>query len=152
MKKFVCDKMCSELGKWLRAAGYDTDIIQTPLEDEEIFNKAVEEERFLITRDKDFKTIDPDKQTVIYLRSEAIDDWARQLKVEEGVDWLFRPFSRCLQCNSPFEKTAPPSEFPEGIPEDAEEFWSCPSCDQLFWLGSHTERMESQLKAWQSGS
>jgi uncharacterized protein with PIN domain len=85
--------MCAELGRWLRTAGYDTIIINTPLQDREIFKRALEEKRLLLTRDKHFKDIDPERKTVIYLRGEALDGWAEQLK-DQGVDWLFCPFYR----------------------------------------------------------
>ena len=139
--------MCSQLGRWLRSAGYDTVIVDTPLKDQEIFKKAIEEKRLLLTRDSYFKEIDPEGKTVIYLRGEALDDWAEQLR-EENVDWLFCPFTRCLQCNSLFEKNQAPVDLLAQIPEHTKEFWFCSNCKQLFWLGSHTERMENRLKAW----
>jgi len=148
MKKFLCDQMCVDLGRWLRAAGYDTEIITTSLPDKQVFEKAVREERFLITKDKLFDEIDPEKKTVIYLQGETLDEWAEQLKVEESIDWLTKPFSRCLQCNSPLEKIAL-TDVPEEAPKDVKEFWSCPTCEQIFWLGSHTEHMKEQLKTWQ---
>lgn len=141
--------MCSQLGRWLRTAGYDTAIVETPLQDREIFKIAIEEKRLLLTRDKHFKDIDPEGKTVIYLRGEALDGWAEQLK-EEEVDWLFCPFSRCLQCNSLLEKIPRPVDSLEQLPENGKEFWSCPACAHTFWLGSHTARMESQLRAWQN--
>ena len=150
MKKFLCDEMCLELGRWLRAAGYDTVIIDTPIPDKEIFKKATAENRLLLTRDKDFKKFDPKGKIVIYLRSDALDEWAKQLK-EEGINWLFHPFSRCLHCNSLLEKTTPPLDL-EHIPKHVKKFWSCPLCGGIFWLGSHTERMEEQLKTWKNAT
>ncbi|NGX38154.1 MAG: putative polyglutamine synthesis accessory protein [Chlamydiae bacterium] len=144
--------MCAELGKWLRVAGYDTEIIHTPLQDRQVFKKAIEEECLLITRDRDFEKFDPEGKTVICLRGEALDEWAEQLKEEAVVNWLLSPFSRCLQCNALLKKISPPVDLPEEVPKNIKEFWSCPTCGQLFWLGSHTEQMESQLKTWQKGS
>ncbi|MBS0652878.1 MAG: CapA family protein [Verrucomicrobia bacterium] len=148
-KKFLCDQMCLELGRWLRIAGYDTAIIDNSMEDRKIFEKAVEEERRLLTRDRYFTELDPERKIVVYLKGESLDGWAEQLKEEEGVDWLYRPFSRCLHCNDRLEKTSSP-DAPEKILESVKEFWSCPSCHQTFWLGSHTERMLSTLNAWQN--
>lgn len=135
MDKFLCDQMCADLGRWLRAAGYDTIIVDTPMDDRAIFKSAVEERRLLLTRDRFFKELDPEGKTVIYLRGEGLDSWAEQLK-DRGVSWLYRPFTRCLQCNSKFEK-------------GDSNTWSCPKCQQLFWLGSHTENMRRQLEQWQ---
>jgi poly-gamma-glutamate capsule biosynthesis protein CapA/YwtB (metallophosphatase superfamily)/uncharacterized protein with PIN domain len=150
MKKFLCDQMCAELGRWLRTAGYDTVIISASLQDQKIFQQAVEEKRLLLTRDKHFKELDPERKTVIYLRGEDLDGWAGQLLRDEGINWLFCPFSRCLQCNSLFEKIPPPDDSHEQIPKHVKEFCSCPTCGKIFWLGSHTTRMENQLRAWQN--
>ncbi|MBX7067603.1 MAG: Mut7-C RNAse domain-containing protein [Parachlamydiales bacterium] len=128
-KKFLCDHMCAELGRWLRAAGYDTEIVEGTMPDQAVFEKAVREKRRLLTHDRDFNNFDA--AIVTYLQGESLDDWAGQL----NIDWEFRPFSRCLKCNVILEKKK------EGI-------WVCPVCTQTFWLGSHTERMLEQLKKW----
>ncbi len=128
--------MCVHLGRWLRAAGYDVVFVEAPMDDREIFKKAVQENRLLLTRDRFFNELDPKGNTVIYLKGEEIDGWAEQLR-SRGIDWLFRPFTRCLECNSIFEKTD-------------STHWFCPTCQHSFWLGSHTENMEKQLSAWQS--
>ena len=39
--KFLCDKMCAELGRWLRVAGYDTAIIDNSCSDAAILERAV---------------------------------------------------------------------------------------------------------------
>lgn len=139
--------MCSELGRWLRVAGYDTRIINAPMEDEYIFQQAIKENRFLLTRDKHFKKIDPEAKIVIYLHQEKLDEWAQQLK-SEGVNWLFAPFTRCLQCNVLFNPISKPAHVT--VADNISEFWSCPTCDQIFWRGSHTQHMEEQLSIWQS--
>lgn len=146
-KKFLCDQMCAQLGHWLRAAGYDTVIIDTPLKDPDVFKRSIEENRLLLTRDRYFKEMDPEGKRAIYLRSESLDDWAEQLG-EEGIDWLFCPFTRCLKCNTLFQKNQVPEDFLKQLPEGIEEFWFCANCKQLFWMGSHTARMEHQLKEW----
>lgn len=136
MERFLCDQMCGDLARWLRAAGYDTSTIETPMDDRAIFKRAVEEKRLLLTRDRFFKELDPEEKTVVYLEGDDLDGWAKQLKGRR-INWLFDPFSRCLQCNSRFEKIAT-------------DKWYCPICHQLFWQGSHTENMHSQLKKWQA--
>lgn len=148
-RKFLCDQMCAELGRWLRTAGYDTAIIETPLEDRKIFERAVKEERLLFTKDRDFNTLDPEGKTIVYLKGNSLDEWTSQLRDEENIHWLYLPFSRCLHCNSLLQKTTKPPVVRKEIPENVKEFWSCPDCRQIFWLGSHTERMLTKLKGWQ---
>lgn len=147
--KFLCDQMCAELGRWLRIAGYDTEIAQAAMPDAEILKIAEKEKRFLLTRDRRFKELDPEGKTIIYLRSEALDNWAKQLKDETEVNWLFSPFSRCLQCNAMLKEIPPPLERDETIPKDVSQFWICTNCNHLFWRGSHTDNMERQLEKWE---
>lgn len=147
-KKFLCDQMCSKVGHWLRIAGYDTAIVEASMSDQDIFKKAVNEKRLLLTSDKYFKELDLKGDTIFYLKSSLLDDWAEKLKVEAGVDWLFCPFSRCLKCNSLLKKTLPTHEDNIQIPMGISDFWKCQACNQLFWRGSHTKRMESRLKDW----
>lgn len=135
MKKFLCDQMCGNLGKWLRIAGYDTILADPSWTDREIFELAVKEDRLLLTKDRHFLKIDPERKTTIYLQQDSLDEWAQKLAGEGIVDWLHRPFSRCLHCNASLE-------------EMGAELWKCPLCQQLFWIGSHTERMLATLKWW----
>ena len=51
--------------------------------------------------------LDPKGKTILYLRSDSLEKWAKQLK-EEGINRFFHPFSRCLHCNSLLEKITPP--------------------------------------------
>lgn len=132
--RFLVDQMCAQVGRWLRASGYDTVIIETSLPDESIFQSASSEKRLLITRDRDFKKIDPEEKQIIYLLSDDMHEAAIQLK-KRGVDWLYRPFTRCLECNSLLEN-------------HTQETWLCPACKHIFWRGSHTENMERQMKVW----
>lgn len=148
MQKFLCDEMCANLGKWLRIAGYDTLVISISLKDSQIYEMAKKEDRKVISKDHHFKEMDPALERVIFLSGEDLDEWALQLKKEEGIDWLYAPFSRCLICNTRLEKSKE-SRFISLVPQDIEEFWICPRCHQAFWFGSHTQKMRNQLEKWQ---
>jgi uncharacterized protein with PIN domain len=52
--KFFCDYMLVRLGKWLRAAGYDTKIATPHQTDQMILEEALGEKRYLVTRDSHF--------------------------------------------------------------------------------------------------
>lgn len=146
MKTYLCDAMCIELGRWLRIAGYDTAIAENSLQDRTIFEQAVREERRLLTKDKHFIAMDPEKRMVIFLKGQSLDEWAEQLKEEEGVDWLYHPLTRCLHCNSVLKKIIPAAD---QLVKYVDAYWSCPTCHQLFWRGSHTDQMMSRLNKWQ---
>src|SRR5262245_26256631 len=96
--KFLCDQMLSRLGRWLRAAGYDTVIIADSTPDEIIYQQAQQEKRLVITRDRGFlgSTSDP---TVVVLQSETVKGCAEELSQRVPIHWLLAPFSRCLLCN-----------------------------------------------------
>ena len=83
------------------------------------------------------------------MQGRTLEEWARQLKDEEEINWLYRPFSRCLKCNCLLEKTEPTLDVPPLIRESVSDFWFCANCSQMFWQGSHTDRMRERLKEWQ---
>jgi uncharacterized protein with PIN domain len=54
------------------------------------------------------------------------------------------PFARCLRCNGLLHPVSKEEISNRLLPETREfydEFWICPACDQIFWKGSHYERM-----------
>lgn len=142
--RLLCDEMLHRLGRWLRAAGYDTVVADAGRSDRELMEQAVREGRWLVTRDRGFLERRAAEQYVIYLDTEDPDAQARQLAERLGVDWLHRPFSRCLLCNSPLQQ-AEPAQRPEHV-EGPVQY--CPACDQLFWEGHHVQRMRRRLHGW----
>lgn len=149
--KFICDQMLARFGRWLRAAGYDTVIIEESLEDSEIFRQAVQENRLLITRDRGIQELDLDRQHVRWLQSNSTEECVRELSQQLPVNWLLKPFSRCLVCNGLLVETDNPDmqQVPEDIQTHCQQFWGCPECGKVYWEGSHTKRMRKQLEQWQ---
>lgn len=128
--KFICDQMLARLGRWLRAAGYDTVIIGQSMPDKEILALAIAEDRMLLTRDRYFEG----KHNAIYLLGNSVEECAAQLSRELKMDWLAAPFTRCLECNTSL------------ISEEMGTF--CPKCQKHYWEGSHTRRMLTTLTHW----
>jgi hypothetical protein len=59
------------------------------------------------------------------------------------------PFSRCARCNGsliPVEKMAIFDRLEPKTKQYYNEFHVCQICDQIYWKGSHFDRMESQLQ------
>lgn len=149
--KFLCDEMLAGLGRWLRAAGYDTAITETQTEDSKILERAIREKRLLLTRDHHFQTMISDGKTVIFLNQNTLEECVHELKRQLNIDWLHDPFSRCLECNAALVKPKPEAvleQVPESIRSATDRFWYCPHCEKVYWKGSHTERMLEQLKTW----
>lgn len=149
--KFVCDQMLARLGRWLRAAGYDTVIIEKSMQDMEIFKLAVKEDRILITRDKQILDFDPERKHVLWLQSNGTQECAFEMSRQLDINWLLNPFSRCLECNSPLIETNNPdfTQVPKDIQKQSPRFWLCSGCGKVYWEGSHTKRMRNQLQQWQ---
>jgi uncharacterized protein with PIN domain len=155
MLKIYCDEMLKGLGRWLRAAGYDTRIADGGLADRELLAVALREGRWLLTRDVKLTEHRRARQAVVLLSCNRIDACAREAARQLPIDWLYRPFSRCLLCNT--ELCPLPAEHRARIPAGARSRLShvsdarwCSSCDKVYWPGTHTRRMRAILERWQS--
>ena len=124
--KYLCDQMAAGLGKWLRIAGYDTAIIEDSESDEMICQ-------------------------LIFLKGNSLEEWIAEL----DVDWLHRPFSRCLTCNATLIEAEPGivrEQAPPAVQANHIHYKYCTACQKIFWEGSHTEAMRKQLESWHKRS
>jgi len=148
--KFLCDEMLQRLGRWLRAAGYDTLIAMNAESDYQLLRQAIDTGRLLITRDRGLLEHRRAEGTVICLESELIEACAEELGRRININWLYRPFTRCLNCNT-FLIDATPAQI-AALPLKQKEYINaalyCPECRQVFWEGSHVHRMRKQLEDW----
>ena len=149
--RFLCDRMLAGLGKWLRAAGYDTVVADHGAGDTHLLERARREGRILLTCDRHIeKERPPLRQTVVVLASNRIDEAGAELTRRLGLDWQYNCFSRCL-CDNTALRPATPEEaqdVPEGC--DASAVMVCPLCRRLYWRGSHTARMKRRLAEFAS--
>jgi uncharacterized protein with PIN domain len=151
--RLLCDAMLARLGRRLRAAGYDTEIAAPSEHDGALLERSIQEERVLLTCDRRIAEHRKASGRVIVLPSNGLDLTARALMHSLPINWLHRPFSRCLMDNS-LLRPAKPGELSR-LPERAREVgdktvFICPQCDRIYWPGSHVRRMHRQLKAWQN--
>lgn len=142
--------MLNRLGRWLRAAGYDTHIAAAGTSDREIVAAARRERRLLVTRDTRMLEHRHAPGGIVLLRENSVDACALELAHRLSLDWLYRPFSRCMDCNTPLERAR--AGHLQRIPADArrpgEVILHCPRCDRVYWPGSHVKRMHRRLTAW----
>lgn len=152
MQRFLCDEMLARLGRWLRAAGYDTVIAGPGLDDRTLVAQALSEGRRLLTRDRKMLEFRGAADTVLLLANGDMDTWASELSRRLGVDWLYDPFCRCLNCNA-LLRPGPgdyAGQLPAYVPAEAIPCFHCPACAKAFWLGGHTQRMRRRLARWQA--
>lgn len=146
MKRLLCDEMLQRLCRWLRAAGYDTALTRIGASDREIMSRTVREDRLLLTRDREFLDRKQAPARVFYLESDDLDAQAAALRDQLGIDWLLRPFSRCLLCNAELADL-PARLRPPAAPSPLRH---CPGCDKRYWEGAHVRRMRARLAGWRS--
>jgi len=144
--KFICDEMLGTLAKWLRILGYDTKYVKN-IDDEKIIEIARREERILITRDK---LLSRKADRSIYLENKNLE---KQLKkVIEELNLKINKnkiLTRCIICNeivNKIEKEKIRGRVPEHVFNEHENFWICPKCHRIYWIGSHWNNMEEKLK------
>lgn len=130
--RLLCDEMLAGLGRWLRAAGYDTEIAASGARDEALIARSRDENRLLMTRDAALARRAGSQ--ALWLRTDTIDEQARIMAVEAGVDWLAAPFTRCLVDNMALVEAAP--EQVAAMPPSARTlsgpFRACPACGRIY--------------------
>ena len=95
--------MLRGLGRWLRAAGYDTVLAAGGIPDRILAAHCAREGRVLLTKDRHLAAAVKDVLPMLLVPGEGIDDGARALRIALGVDWQHAPFTRCLVDNTPLD-------------------------------------------------
>lgn len=151
--RFLCDEMLQRLGRWLRAAGYDTAIATPGSEDRALVDLARAEERWLITRDRHLARFRNGDGRIVLLKANETTELAAELSTRFRIDWLQHPFTRCLDCNTSLvpATTAQLDRVPQSALAIAREGWYCPTCDKVLWRGSHVRRMRHTLENFAHG-
>jgi uncharacterized protein with PIN domain len=144
--RFVLDGHLGRLARNLRLAGLDARWERDP-SDVELARISSAEGRILLTRDSGLLK----RREVTHGHRVRETDPARQLaEVVDRFDLArcLAPFSRCLVCNAvlePVAKEAVEGRLPPRVRERHQVFRRCPSCDRVYWSGSHRRRMERLL-------
>lgn len=140
--KFLLDCHLGRLAAHLRMLGFDC-LYQNDYDDEVLTGIATREARILLTRDRRLlmrKVI----QRGYCLRSlEPLEQLTEVIRRFDLTDKI-QPFHRCLRCNHPLEPVNKEAIFDRLEPLTKlyfDEFHICPACRQIYWKGSHYERM-----------
>lgn len=144
--KFILDTHLGKLAAYLRMMGFDT-LYRNDYEDDVLAEVSHHENRILLTRDMGVLK----RGLVIYgyfVRN--TDPRKRILEISQryGLAEHIEPFARCMKCNglmASVEKSDIIDEIPEGTASFYNEFRRCQSCQQIYWKGSHHEKMENLI-------
>ena len=143
--KFVCDEQLGRLAKWLRLQGFDA-VFNCPFPDKELTRLAQSEGRVILTRDRSLysKTL---WEAIVVIEEISYEKQLRELRRKVKLPAI-KMFSRCLECNKPvvlIEKQKVESRIPAEIYRNYEKFYTCPSCQKIFWEGTHVKNTQHRL-------
>ena len=144
--RFVVDVNVGKLARLLRTLGLDT-AYRPDDGDAVIADLAESEGRIVLTRDTGLLK----RRQIVYgrlIRSANPDAQLREVAKVFGLKKPFAFFSRCLRCNSllkPVEKAAIVHRLEPKTRKYFHDFKQCPSCQRLFWPGSHQEDMTRRM-------
>ncbi|MDK2897514.1 MAG: uncharacterized protein PWP04_1634 [Candidatus Atribacteria bacterium] len=139
-QKFLVDAMLGKLARWLRILGYDTEYVRY-LDDPQIIALARYQKRTLLTKDRKMAQKAPN---IAYLVKSV--EWEKQVKeiiqvFHLNADYLL---SRCPECNQKLIKISPAeakSLVPLFVAHTFQQFKKCPQCQQVYWNGTHWQRI-----------
>jgi len=84
-----------------------------------------------------------------YVRSKNPDEQIVEVLRRFNLFDAILPFHRCIRCNGvlePVEKDAIADQLPEKTRQSIDEFHRCQTCQQIYWQGSHFERMQQFIE------
>ena len=147
-QKFLADENVGKLGRWLRILGYDV-AYQSPALDAQLALKALRENRIILTRDREFVERRMVERHLLLASQDPIEQLRQVLQTFHLKLDHNSFFTRCLDCNTPIEsvsKADVQSVVPEYVHRTQDRFHQCPSCNKLFWAGSHTTHFQDWFK------
>lgn len=147
--RFICDNTLGKLTKYLRILGFDTISLYSPDRLDEY--KNMDAPPLFFTKRTKRILYEP----TVFVRADKIKE---QLKEIEDI---IRPhinnrmfMTRCVECNALLE-SVPKEEVESRVPEYTyhhhEEFKMCPSCNKVYWEGTHTEHIKEWIGTLKSG-
>lgn len=144
---FILDGHLGKLASHLRILGYDARYHPDTV-DEVLAATSASEQRILLTRDRGLLK----RRAVVYgycIRNEDVRQQMQEVVTRYNLAAGIDLFSRCPRCNGrlmPAEKDAVASRLEPNTLKYFNRFWLCQTCGQVYWRGSHVERILDQLR------
>jgi len=140
--RFVLDGHLGRLASHLRMLGLDC-LYNNGYEDKELVRISIEDERILLTRDRLLLMHKIITQGYL-LRSLNSNEQLIEVVQRYSLGQWIKPFQRCMRCNHPLESVDKEMVLEKLEPltkKYYDEFKFCSVCEQVYWKGSHYERM-----------
>lgn len=142
--RFVLDVHLGKLAHHLRMLGFDT-LYRNDYRPIDLLDIACREDRILLSKGK--KLVENSDITAGY-RIRSSDPREQLIEVLVRFDlWSATcPFTRCLHCNTillPAQEQDLIVPLPEKVRSLFRDFNRCPSCQRIYWQGSHFGKMKT---------
>ncbi len=145
--RFILDNHLGRLAVYLRMLGFDA-LYRNDFQDDELAQVCNREGRVLLTRDKRLLMRNLVTQGY-WLRSKIPRRQLEEVVGRFGLAGRIQPFQRCVRCNEPLVTVRKEDILHRLEPltrQYYDDFRLCPSCDQVYWKGSHYERMRQLIE------
>jgi uncharacterized protein with PIN domain len=149
--QFILDNHLGKLAGYLRMLGFDT-YYQNDYQDAELAQISNDEKRILLTRDRD----------LLKRRLVTYGYWVREKEPRRQLVEILRrfdlfsatqPFTRCLRCNG-LLKPVPKGAIEHRLLPKTRRYYNtfaiCQDCQQIYWQGSHWEKMQKFIDSIQT--
>lgn len=143
---FVADGHLGKLTRNLRLLGIDVSY-RCDARDSELLVTMARERRALLTRDRRL-LMHRVVQTGYYPRSQHSIEQTVEVIKRFNLAGKLAPFQRCLRCNERLNWAAKETVLEKLEPLTRlyyHDFRRCPKCGQIYWRGSHFERLQSRI-------
>ena len=141
----IADVHLGKLARLLRMLGFDT-VYNNTYTISELTTIALVQKRVLLSRNT---AIAKNKSISSFiLLSEEPHEQLKQVMQNFPLKSIAAPFTRCLVCNGEVKmvkKEAIMRYLEQNTITYYNEFWQCTDCQQIYWKGSHYERMKSWI-------
>ncbi len=147
-QRFVADAMLGKLARWLRVMGCDVEYFPA-IDDGELVARAERSGRRILTRDTLIVRRRWARENHFFVRGDDYRDQVRQVVAAFAIDPFAHFLTRCLECNTLLLDVAREEavgRVPPYVSATQEAFQGCPTCDRLYWRGTHRERMFEDLQ------
>ncbi len=144
--RFVLDTHLGQLTAYLRMLGFDT-LYRNDYPDDELARISIDEQRILLTRDRGLL-----KRSVVtygyFVRATSPRDQVVEVLRRYDLATSTAPLRRCIRCNGllrPVDKAVIDERLAPRTRQYYDEFSACDACDQIYWKGSHYQRMQELI-------
>ena len=139
---FICDVHLGRLCKYLRMLGLDT-LYSNQYTPEEMIAISRQEKRIILSRSYQL-TRHKEVTHSYWIRSADPLEQVKDLIIKLDLSSWTDPLIRCMKCNDkivPVEKPVILHRLQSRTAKYYTEFFNCPTCNQIYWKGSHFENM-----------